>query len=155
MKLRDSSGNLRTITSMKVRDGSGALRAITSMKVRDSGGVLRTISGGSGGGSSGAQLSPMLLQGYVYSAGSPRATTNAAYITMSVGVSPYTVVWHPDTDWSAVNPTSLTTAFRSPPLFSGDLVSGQVYAVVTDANGATYTTNTINMTAANNYNGSA
>lgn len=154
MKLRDTTGVLRTVTSMKVRDGGGVLRTVTSVKARDSGGVLRTISGGSGG-SSGAQLSPLLLQGYVYSAGSPRATTNAAYITMSVGTSPYTVVWHPDTDWSAVNPTSLTTAFRSPPLFSGDLVSGQVYAVVTDANGATYTTNTINMTAANNYNGSA
>ncbi len=155
MKIRDASNTLRTVKSVKMRDGSNALRTISVVKMRDAGNVLRTVRSGSGGGSSGAVLAPALVQGSVYSSGSPRATTNAAYITMSVGAAPYTVIWYPDTDWSAISPLSLTTAFRSPPLFSGDQISASVYAIVTDSLGNEFTTNTISMFAANYYNGPA
>jgi hypothetical protein len=138
MQVRDASGTLRTVAGIAVRDASNVLRTIAGVAVRDAANVLRNLAGGGGGFGFGATADPTSVYGYGSSQGLIQVTTTPTAVTAAGGTPPYSHSWAPDDPaWSAVNPGSAVTQFRSPVLAGGESSAALFTDIITDANGAT------------------
>jgi hypothetical protein len=146
MKIRDASGTLRAITGVAVRDAGGVLRQIKTIKARDAAGVLRVVFNGFK-----VSASPSSTTGYCYSPGFTTAITGIVTANVTGGTAPFTYAWTADSGWSALSPTNYATSFRSPGLSPGDEANGSAYVTVTDANGATAVSNTVDLYATNTH----
>lgn len=143
--IRDTSG-LSTIGGISVRDGAG-LSVIATGSIRESTGLTTFFSATGDGGAD--TLTPNEVDGYGYSKGNIAVTTDVATVNAPSGA---TVVWNfdPSTNWSAVSPGMLSSAFRRTNLGPGSFESTTVTATVT-VGSTTYTTNSIIATAQNSY----
>lgn len=129
---RDPSSAFKDIATMKWRDASNTLRTAAQVYMRDSGGLAPVFSPMS------VTVYPAYANGSVYSVGAPRATTNSVTATAAGGTAPYSVEWtFTEAGWEAINPTLLTTAFRSPSLPPSDPQFTTITCTLTDAHGAT------------------
>jgi hypothetical protein len=136
--IRDSGGVARTISELVIRDGTNTPRTITELRIRDANNVSRLVFNP---GSS-AELSVGISDTYLTanaSFGQNFATSSSVTLTISGGVTPYSVQWHvayftgptqpyPDT------PTGTSTTFTQTNLPSSSSYTGFFYAVVTDSN---------------------
>lgn len=142
---RDIGGTLRALKGISVRDAAGTLRSVSTAYARDAGNVLRAIFN-----SGGVTVSQSQVFGTINSKATRPATTNSVSLLISGGVAPFMVAWSiDDGSWSVTNPTSTSTAFRSPSLPPGDFASATAFATVTDASGTVFTSNTVTASATN------
>ena len=124
LSVRDASG-LSEIGEVWVRDGSG-LSQIAEVWVRDPSGLSQVF------GAFSLSASPQWAEGSVNSKASLRVSTNSVTVAPKPSGSVSSVSWLVDTDgWDVLNPTSLTTAFRSPPIDPGDSQTATATCTVT------------------------
>lgn len=135
------------IGAIRYRNGASALVGVGTVRLRTDSGLEVVFSGFS------ASVSPTFSSGEAYSAAAPQISTSIVYTSVSGGTPPYTYAWTLSAGWSALNPTSGNTGFRSPHCFAGTTESGTASVEVTDANGNTATSNTISLDATNTYAG--
>lgn len=115
LSVRDAAG-LSEIGEVWVRDGSG-LSQVAEIWVRDASGLSQVF------GSFKLVASPDTASGSTSSHGSPQITTNAVSVTPNPpGAATYAWTFS-DGGWSALNSSSPTTAFRSPPVAAGDEIT--------------------------------
>lgn len=142
VRARDGANTSRTMAQIIVRDSGGVQRIIQRVRGRDATNTLRT-----------------LFTGMAASATTPAdgtaatftVTSAASTVTVSGGVAPYTynwVAWQNDpTTYNPdgiviLSPTGSSTQFRRG-LAVGETINGSFMCEVTDANGATVTTNLV------------
>lgn len=117
LHVRDAGGS-SAIAYARVRD-AGGLSDLGYIRVQDAGGVNVVFS--AFGGDSGLIASPTIVYGSTNSHAFQRINTGSTTVTVSPAGPVDSVGWaFDDTGWDAINPTSLTTAFRSPPVGPGD-----------------------------------
>ena len=150
-KVRDTSGVLKTLGFKGCRGPDGTFKTFAQVKVRDAGSVLCTLTGS---GSLTVSLSPSIVSGSAYGLGSPRILTSLATIAVTGGTAPYTVIWEfVEDSWEEQTPNALATKLRSPPTPPASSEITSLYAIVTDANGLTGSTNSITATVSNEHPG--
>lgn len=136
---------LQAIKGIAIRVGGGALQSCKAAYLRDSGSVLRTVFNNGL-----VAVTPSSVAGYANSKVSVRIITNFATASVVGGTAPYAAVWTvADAAWNATSPAGLSTGFRSPSLPAGSDASTSAYVTVTDANGAIFTSSSIEITASN------
>jgi hypothetical protein len=136
MQFRDASNTLRTAATISFRDAGNVLRTLAGLSFRDAGNVLRTTTSGL----ISASALPTTVYGYGSSGGSIYITTDTTTATVTGGTPPYTHSWIPaDLSWSAINPGSASTPFRSPVLGTGENSGTTFTDTITDLHGRTTT----------------
>jgi hypothetical protein len=145
IRIRNALAQAVAIRGIKVRGADGILRTIVSAYVRGADNVLRAIfTSGS------VSVFPQYASGYANSKTAPRVVTSTVTLTISGVTTPYIVAWQvSDSSWQATNPSSASTAFRSPSLSGGEESDTTAFATVTDANGQVFTSDTVTITAQN------
>lgn len=117
------------IGGVTVREPSGAT-IIGSIKGRDASNTLVTLFSAFGGGGD-LSASPPSVSGYTSSHAPQRINTTTVTITVASGTVDAVAWSFDDAGWEAINPTSLTTAFRSPVVGPGDTATTTAHCTVT------------------------
>jgi hypothetical protein len=110
VKVRDSTGTLRTVNRIRVMDG-GVLRTIRSVKVEDSLGVLRTVYTSMAVTSNFSTFSAV-------GSNEPVLSTPTCVVSVTGGAAPLTYAWTSSVisgagSATATAPTSSTTIFSA------------------------------------------
>ena len=137
---RDSADLLKGIGNVRYRDASNTLRTLSAFWVRTGAGLKNYLANQT------ATASPTFLVGYGNSKSSIQITTSG-YATAYPNGGTY--AWTADSGWTAISPTSQSTAFRSPLVAAGDdAPMGSAYCTVT-IGGTPIDTNTVDLNASN------
>lgn len=129
IRLRDSTGTLRTVGRVKVKDNNGVTRTVSRIRVMDDTGTLRTVFNSLSVSSSVSDISITGTSNVLIS--------GTVAITVSGGTAPYTYAWTSNVDFgtgsiSFTNASGTATQVRASGLFSGTDLLGTVTCTVTD-----------------------
>lgn len=134
-----------------MRDDSGVLRTIQRIRIRDAGNVLRTV-----WQTITAAATPSSVSGsYNGASGLPQnIATGLATVAVTGGTAPFTYAWAqsgvtPYT-WTISAATAATTGFTATNVTAGVSTDADFVCTVTDATGATSTTQILTAIASNN-----
>lgn len=111
VRVRDSSGVLRTVAQIRMRDEGNILRTIQRIRMRDSGNVLRTV-----WQFFAASIPSSVSTTNTGAASSGTVTTPSQAVTVTGGTSPYTYAWEFVSGSAAISitsPTGSSTTFSA------------------------------------------
>lgn len=146
----DAGNVVRSLTTLTQVDATGVVRSLQSVYQNDASNTPRLIFSSGGGTGPGGSITatPDSVSGNGFYRGPIRVVTDNATVNNAPSD---TYLWHTSAGWDAIGPEGQNTSFRSPAVGPGASATGTAYCSVTNSAGVTVVTNTIALSAINNY----